>query len=42
MSDGAFQAKISAGDLVEWAKVIVDTRNALGDIKVPAGKVWKA
>ena len=29
-------------ELVDWANVIVDTRNALGEIKAPAGKVWKA
>jgi UDP-N-acetyl-D-glucosamine dehydrogenase len=29
-------------ELLDWASVIVDTRNALGDLKVPAGKVWKA
>jgi UDP-N-acetyl-D-glucosamine dehydrogenase len=29
-------------ELVEWADCIIDTRNALADVKAPAGKVLKA
>ncbi|PAW86705.1 MAG: UDP-N-acetyl-D-glucosamine dehydrogenase [Pedosphaera sp. Tous-C6FEB] len=29
-------------ELADWAQVIVDTRNAMADVKVKAGKVWKA
>ncbi len=29
-------------ELADWAKIIVDTRNAMSSIKAPAGKVWKA
>jgi UDP-N-acetyl-D-glucosamine dehydrogenase len=29
-------------ELAEWAQCIVDTRNAMVNIKVDAGKVWKA
>ncbi len=28
--------------LAEWARLIVDTRNAMAGIDAPAGKVWKA
>jgi UDP-N-acetyl-D-glucosamine dehydrogenase len=28
--------------LAEWARLIVDTRNAMAGIDTPAGKVWKA
>ena len=33
---------INFKDLAEWAKCIVDTRNAMADLKVKAGLVWKA
>jgi UDP-N-acetyl-D-glucosamine dehydrogenase len=29
-------------ELAQWADLIVDTRNAMAEIPVPAGKVWKA
>jgi UDP-N-acetyl-D-glucosamine dehydrogenase len=28
--------------LADWARCIVDTRNAMATVKLPAGKVWKA
>ena len=28
--------------LADWAQCIVDTRNAMAAVRVPAGKVWKA
>jgi UDP-N-acetyl-D-glucosamine dehydrogenase len=34
--------KANNQELAEWAQVIVDTRNAMADVKVKAGKVWKA
>jgi UDP-N-acetyl-D-glucosamine dehydrogenase len=29
-------------ELADWAQCIVDTRNAMAEIQVPTGKVWKA
>jgi UDP-N-acetyl-D-glucosamine dehydrogenase len=29
-------------DLADWARCIVDTRNAMSAARVPPGKVWKA
>ena len=29
-------------DLADWAQCIVDTRNAMGNVSVAPGKVWKA
>ena len=29
-------------DLADWARCIVDTRNAMADIKIKPGQVWKA
>jgi UDP-N-acetyl-D-glucosamine dehydrogenase len=29
-------------ELVEWADCIIDTRNALSDVKAPHGSVWRA
>jgi UDP-N-acetyl-D-glucosamine dehydrogenase len=29
-------------DLADWARCIVDTRNAMADIKLKPGQVWKA
>ncbi|MBI5800761.1 MAG: nucleotide sugar dehydrogenase [Verrucomicrobia bacterium] len=34
--------KASNQELADWAQVIVDTRNAMADVKVAAGKVWKS
>jgi len=34
--------KASNQELADWAQCIVDTRNAMADVKVAAGKVWKA
>ncbi len=34
--------KANNQELAGWAQVIVDTRNAMADVKVKAGKVWKA
>lgn len=28
--------------LADWAQIVVDTRNAMADVKVAPGKVWKA
>jgi UDP-N-acetyl-D-glucosamine dehydrogenase len=28
--------------LADWARLIVDTRNAMAGIDAPPGKVWKA
>jgi UDP-N-acetyl-D-glucosamine dehydrogenase len=33
---------VDYGRLAEWARLIVDTRNAMAGIDAPAGKVWKA
>jgi UDP-N-acetyl-D-glucosamine dehydrogenase len=33
---------VDYGRLAEWARLIVDTRNAMAEIDAPAGKVWKA
>jgi UDP-N-acetyl-D-glucosamine dehydrogenase len=33
---------INYHDLADWAKCIVDTRNAMASIQVVSGKVWKA
>jgi UDP-N-acetyl-D-glucosamine dehydrogenase len=35
-------ASVNYHELAEWAQCIVDTRNAMSAIAVPAGKVWKA
>ena len=29
-------------ELADWAQCIIDTRNAMADVKIAAGKVWKA
>src|SRR5438309_4144890 len=29
-------------ELADWAQCIIDTRNAMADVKVAAGKIWKA
>jgi UDP-N-acetyl-D-glucosamine dehydrogenase len=29
-------------ELAQWAQCIIDTRNAMGNVTVPPGKVWKA
>ena len=34
--------KANNQELADWAQVIVDTRNAMADVKVAAGKVWKS
>ena len=34
--------KANNQELADWAQVIVDTRNAMADVKVKADKVWKA
>ncbi len=34
--------KANNQELADWAQCIVDTRNAMADVKVAAGKVWKA
>lgn len=34
--------KTNNQDLADWAQLVVDTRNAMADVKVKAGKVWKA
>ena len=34
--------KTNNQQLADWAGLIVDTRNAMADVKVKAGKVWKA
>jgi len=34
--------KANNQELADWAQAIVDTRNAMADVKVDAGKVWKA
>jgi UDP-N-acetyl-D-glucosamine dehydrogenase len=33
---------VSYKELGDWANVIVDTRNAMTSVNVPAGKLWKA
>ncbi len=33
---------VNYDELAEWAQCIVDTRNAMVNVKVDAGKVWKA
>jgi UDP-N-acetyl-D-glucosamine dehydrogenase len=35
-------ACINYQDLADWAKCIVDTRNAMAPIKTRAGQIWKA
>jgi UDP-N-acetyl-D-glucosamine dehydrogenase len=35
-------AAVDYAELAEWARLIVDTRNAMADIDAPPGKVWKA
>jgi UDP-N-acetyl-D-glucosamine dehydrogenase len=35
-------AAIDYARLAEWARLIVDTRNAMARIDTPPGKVWKA
>jgi UDP-N-acetyl-D-glucosamine dehydrogenase len=35
-------AAVDYGQLAEWARLIVDTRNVMAGVKVAAGKVWKA
>jgi UDP-N-acetyl-D-glucosamine dehydrogenase len=35
-------ACVNYQELGEWARCIVDTRNAMSGIPVPAGKIWKA
>lgn len=34
--------KANNQELADWAQVIVDTRNAMADVKVAPGKVWKS
>ncbi|PHX95730.1 MAG: UDP-N-acetyl-D-glucosamine dehydrogenase [Pedosphaera sp.] len=34
--------KANNQELADWGQIIVDTRNAMADVKVKAGKVWKA
>ncbi|NBV20610.1 MAG: nucleotide sugar dehydrogenase [Proteobacteria bacterium] len=34
--------KTNNQELADWAQLVVDTRNAMADVKVKAGKVWKA
>ena len=34
--------KANNQELADWAQVIVDTRNAMADVKVAADKVWKS
>jgi len=34
--------KANNQELADWAQCIVDTRNAMADVKVKPGKVWKA
>jgi UDP-N-acetyl-D-glucosamine dehydrogenase len=33
---------VNYGELAQWARCIVDTRNAMSGIDVMPGKVWKA
>jgi UDP-N-acetyl-D-glucosamine dehydrogenase len=35
-------ASVNYKELGDWAQCIVDTRNAMATVRVPAGKVWKA
>jgi UDP-N-acetyl-D-glucosamine dehydrogenase len=35
-------ANVNYRELVEWAPLIVDTRNALAGLSVKPGQVWKA
>jgi len=35
-------AAVNYNELATWAECIVDTRNAMADLNVPNGKVWKA
>ncbi len=35
-------ASVNYQELGDWAQCIVDTRNAMAAVRVPAGKVWKA
>ncbi len=35
-------ANVNYQDLADWARCIVDTRNAMARIKTPQGQVWKA
>ena len=35
-------ACINYGELAQWARCIVDTRNAMSGIALPADKIWKA
>ena len=35
-------ASVNYEELADWSACIVDTRNALSGVRVPAGKLWKA
>jgi UDP-N-acetyl-D-glucosamine dehydrogenase len=35
-------SSVNYDELGEWARCIVDTRNAMAGVPVPLGKVWKA
>ena len=35
-------ACVNYQELGEWAQLIVDTRNAMAEVKTPPQKVWKA
>lgn len=35
-------ASVNYEELADWAALIVDTRNAMAAVQVPAGRVWKA
>jgi UDP-N-acetyl-D-glucosamine dehydrogenase len=35
-------ASVNYQELGDWAQCIVDTRNAMADVAVPSGKLWKA
>jgi len=35
-------ACVNYEELADWARCIVDTRNAMAPVKVPPGKIWKA
>ena len=35
-------ACVNYKELGEWAQLIVDTRNAMGEVQTPPHKVWKA
>jgi UDP-N-acetyl-D-glucosamine dehydrogenase len=35
-------AAVDYARLAEWARLIVDTRNAMARFDTPPGKVWKA